>query len=65
MAIPVVQQKKILGLSLTASKHIHCIDYFRKKFQKALNLLKVVSKMDWGADRLVLAASPLLSTSQI
>ena len=30
------------------------INYVRQKCEKAINLLKVVSKMDWGADRSVL-----------
>jgi len=53
--IPVVPQTKFLGIifdsKLNYKEHI---DYLRKKCQKALNLLKVVCKMDWGADRVVL-----------
>ena len=53
--IPVVQQTKYLGLifdnKLNFKPHI---DYVRQKCHKALTLLKVVSKMDWGADRIVL-----------
>ena len=29
-------------------------DYVRQKCEKAMNLMKVVAKMDWGADRSVL-----------
>jgi ribonuclease HI len=53
--IPVVQQTKFLGLIFDSKLNFKAhIDYLRKKCQKALNLLKVVSKMDWGADRSVM-----------
>jgi len=53
--IPVVEQTKFLGVifdnKLNYKAHI---DYLRKKCQNSLNLLKVVSRMDWGADRTVM-----------
>ena len=53
--IPVVKETKFLGMifdqGLTFKSHI---EYLKKKCQKALNLLRVVSSMDWGADRKVL-----------
>lgn len=53
--IPVVEKTKFLGLffdrKLSFKPHI---DYLRVKCDKALNLLKVVSKLNWGADRKVL-----------
>ena len=53
--IPVVQQAKFLGLILDNKLNFKAhIDYVRKNCHKALTLLKVVSKMDWGADRVVL-----------
>ncbi|KAJ8046041.1 Transcriptional-regulating factor 1 [Holothuria leucospilota] len=53
--IPVVPQTKFLGLILDSKLNFKAhIDYLRRKCQGALNLLKVVSKMDWGADRPVL-----------
>ena len=54
-AIPVVDQIKFLGVIFDKKLNFKAhIDYLRKKCEKALNLLKVVSKMDWGADRKVL-----------
>ena len=54
-AIPVVPKAKFLGLMFDSKLNFKAhIDYLRQKCQKALNLLKVVSKMDWGADRTVL-----------
>ena len=54
-AIPVVDQAKFLGIVFDRKLNFKAhIDYLRGKCQKALNLLKVVSKMDWGADRKVL-----------
>ena len=53
--IPVVQEAKFLGIIFDSKLNFKAhIDYLRKKCQNALNLLKVVSKMDWGADRSVL-----------
>ena len=53
--ILIVDKTKFLGLifdkKLTFSPHLK---YLRDKCQKAMNLLKVVSSMDWGADREVL-----------
>ena len=53
--IEVVPEFKFLGLlfdgKLTFIPHIN---YLSNKCQKALNLLRVVSSMDWGADRKVL-----------
>ena len=52
--IPVVSQTKfgvIFDNKLNFKAHI---DYIRQNCEKAMNLLKVVSKMDWGADRSVL-----------
>ena len=53
--IPVVKEAKFLGLifdhKLSFKPHIN---YLRLKCLKALNLLKVVSSLDWGADRKVL-----------
>ncbi|KAJ8050202.1 RNA-directed DNA polymerase from mobile element jockey [Holothuria leucospilota] len=53
--IPVVPHTKFLGLILDSKLNFKAhIDHLRRKCQGALNLLKVVSKMDWGADRPVL-----------
>ena len=53
--IPVVPQVKFLGLifdnKLNFMPHI---TYIKEKCKKALNILKVVSHMDWGADSKVL-----------
>lgn len=53
--IPVAEEAKFLGIifdkKLNFKSHI---DYLRTKCQTSLNLLRVVSKMDWGADREVL-----------
>ena len=53
--IEVIPELKLLGL-LLASKlsFISHINYLSNKCHKALNLLRVVSSMDWGADRKVL-----------
>ena len=54
-AIPVVSQTKFLGLIFDSKLNFKAhIEYLRGKCQKALNLLRVVTKMDWGADRVVL-----------
>jgi hypothetical protein len=53
--IPVVPEAKFLGVifdrKLNYKSHIA---YLRNKCQSALNVLRVVSKMDWGADKKVL-----------
>ena len=53
--IEVVPEFKFLGLyfdsKLTFIPHIN---YLKSKCQKALNLLRVVSHIDWGADRATL-----------
>ena len=51
----VVAEFKFLGLLFVAKlTFIPHINYLSNKCQKALNLLRVVSSMDWGADRNVL-----------
>ena len=53
--VPVVLQTTFLGLIFDSKLNFKAhIDYVRKKCQSALNLLKVVSKMDWGVDRTTL-----------
>ena len=53
--IPVVSQTKFLGVVFDSKLNFKAhIDYIRQKCGKAMNLLKVVAKMDWGADRSVL-----------
>ena len=53
--IPVVTQAKFLGVIFDSKLNFKAhIDYVRKKCDKAINLLKVIAKMDWGADRSVL-----------
>ena len=53
--IPVVQQTKYLGLIFDNKLNFKAhIDYVRQKCHKVLNLLKVVSRMDLGAGRIVL-----------
>ena len=53
--IPVVSQTKFLGVIFDRKLNFKAhIDYIRQKCEKAMNLLKVVTKMDWGADRSVL-----------
>ena len=50
--IPVVNETKFLGVvfdkKLSFKPHIHSL---KMKCKKALNILKVVGKTDWGADR--------------
>jgi ribonuclease HI len=50
--IPIVEKTKFLGLifdrKLTFKAHI---DYLRVKCQAGLQLLRTISKLDWGADR--------------
>jgi len=49
--IPVVENTKFLGLFFDRRLNFqHHINYLRTKCEKALNLLRVVSSMDWGAD---------------
>jgi len=53
--IPVVEQTKFLGLYFDRKLNfIYHIKTLKRKCHKALNLLKVLSKLDWGADRRVL-----------
>ena len=53
--IEVVKEFKFLGLLFDSKlSFIPHINYLSNKCQKALNLLRVVSSMDWGADRKVL-----------
>ena len=53
--IEVVPEFKFLGLLFDSIlSFIPHINYLSNKCQKALNLLRVVSSMDWGADRKVL-----------
>ena len=53
--IEVVPEFKFLGLSFDSKlSFIPHINYLGNKCHKALNLLRVVSSMDWGADRKVL-----------
>ena len=54
-SIPVVEQTKFLGVIFDKKlSFIPHINYLRTKCLKAMNILKVVSSMDWGADRHVL-----------
>ena len=53
--IPVVSQTKFFGVKFDSKLNFKAhIDYVRQKCKKAMNLLKVVSKLNWGADRSVL-----------
>ena len=53
--IEVVKEFKFLGLSFDSKlSFIPHNNYLSNKCQKALNLLRVVSSMDWGTDRKVL-----------
>ena len=53
--IPVVTQTKFHGVIFDNKLNFKAhINYVCQKCEKAMNLLKVVSKMDWGADRSVL-----------
>ena len=52
--IPVVPEAKFLGIIFDKKLNFKAhIDYLRAKCQKSLNLLKVVSKMSWGADQTI------------
>ena len=56
--IEVVPEFKFLGLLFDSKlSFIPHINYLNNKCQKALNLLRVSSSMDWGADRKVLLRS--------
>ena len=53
--IPVVPEARFLGLFFDSKLNFKAhITNLRKKCQSALNLLKVLSRMDWGADQVVL-----------
>lgn len=53
--IPVVDKVKFLGIFFDKKLNFkYHIDYLRSKCLKSLNLLRVLSKKDWGADREVL-----------
>ena len=53
--IKVVHEFKFLGILFDSKlSFIPHVNYLSNKCQKALNLLRVVSNMDWGADRKVL-----------
>ena len=54
LAIPVVQEHKFLGVTFDKWSFIPHIKYLKARCLKALNLLKVVSRFDWGADSIVL-----------
>ena len=53
--IPVVDKVKFLGVFFDRKLNFkYHIEYVRDKCNKTLNLLRVVSRFDWGADRKVL-----------
>ena len=53
--IPVVAQTKFHGVIMDNKFNFKAhINYIRLKCENAMNLLKVVSKINWGADRSVL-----------
>ena len=53
--IPVVSQTKFLGVTFDSKLNFKAhIDYVCQKCETAMTLLKVVAKMDWGADRSLL-----------
>ena len=55
LAVPVVQEHKFLGVIIDNKlSFIPHIKYLKARCIKALNLLKVVSRFDWGADSIVL-----------
>ena len=57
--IEVGPEFKLLGLLFDSKlSFIPHINYLSNKCQKALNLLRVVSSMDWGADKKVLLKLP-------
>ena len=53
LAIPVVQEHKFLAVIFDKLSSIPHIQYLKARCLKALNLLKVVSRFDWGAYRIV------------
>ena len=55
LAIPVVQEYKFIGVIFDNKlSFIPHIKYVKARCLKSLNLLKVVSRFDWGADSIVL-----------
>ncbi len=53
--IPVVEETKFLGLYFDRKlKFLSHIKYVKNKCLKALDILRVVAHLDWGADRAVL-----------
>ena len=55
LQIPVVSQTKFLGVIFDNKLNFKAhIDYIHQRCEKAMNLLKVVAKMDWLEDRSVL-----------
>jgi len=53
--IPILNEHKFLGIIFDSKlSFIPHIKYLKAKCHKALNILKVVSRFDWGADRVVL-----------
>ena len=56
--IDIVSQTNFLGVIFDNKLNFEAhINYMRQKCEKAMNLLKVVAKIDWGADRSVLMFS--------
>ena len=55
LAIPVVQEHTFLGVIFDNKlSFIPYIKYLKVRCLKALNLIKVVSRFDWGADSIIL-----------
>ena len=53
--LTIYNSQKFLGVKFDSKLNFKAhIDYIRQKCEKAMNLLKVLAKMDWGADRSVL-----------
>ncbi len=64
--IPVVKETKFLGVIFDSKlSFIPHIKYLKAKSHKALNLLKVVSRFNWGADRVVLRLYRALIRSKL